>query len=356
MRSPFSLLFLLFFLIISCQKEEENTPPVPSAFGTIAPRNVDIDPQLQKYVDRFFAEAKERGLRLNESDLEVVFLELEEYCGLGYAMYNNTLTRRVEIDPNCWKDRSESWKEWLMFHELGHAVLRRPHANAILPNGSAKSIMCGTGVGYEKCVGHSTSPYSIFTPIKRKYYIDELFDPAIAKPMWGEIKSRGNGTIVFQEDFEEGFDWELRLRNDSISSSTYMANIEFDESKNTNVATLNSNALIDVNAIFTTSFKPTFIKEGAILELKATIRTENVIGDGVALALRINSKNEEYFDVSGWDSTQDVTPIKGTMSREYSLIIPYYPSDVDYGRIFLLFLPNSKGKVSIDDIVVTAYE
>lgn len=100
-------------------------------------------------------------MNLDESNLEVVFQDLENACGYGYINYNNTGLRRVEIAPNCWEDRKENWKEWLMFHELGHAILERGHLNSVMPNRMAKSIMCGSGFGYEECIrNNGGAPYS----------------------------------------------------------------------------------------------------------------------------------------------------------------------------------------------------
>src|ERR1035437_9451238 len=67
-------------------------------------------------------------------------------------------------------------KEDLIFHELGHGLLKRDHLNLTLENGDWKSIMCGGDK-----VG--TRSWNInYKGIRRNYYIDELFDENTPAP------------------------------------------------------------------------------------------------------------------------------------------------------------------------------
>jgi predicted SprT family Zn-dependent metalloprotease len=50
----------------------------------------------------------------------------------------------VVINSNCWQSYNDINKEKLLFHELGHAVLNRPHNDYKLPDGDFKSMMCST--------------------------------------------------------------------------------------------------------------------------------------------------------------------------------------------------------------------
>lgn len=333
------LLFVLLFLFVTCKKEEQN---------------VLIEPEFQEYVERFFAESKERGFDLKENNLEVVFRELEDFCGLGYKKYKNTNLRRVEINPVCWERGAKNYKEYLMFHELGHAVLGRNHTNTNLPNGMRKSIMCGTGPRYEECSRGSSSPYSAYTPRLRKYYIDELFDSSIRFPQWAVYKPRVNGRIVFKEDFEGKTNWRFIL-TDSTKVDTYTSGINFDESTNSTVATIHpfEYAENDVLSYWFTTFLPMSITEGSIMELSVTVKTEEVEGNGISLILRTDSGNEDYVEQSG---LARLTSITGTDTKRYFLAIPYYPTEVLRVNIFLYVSPYTKGKVSFDDVEVTVYD
>jgi len=333
------LLFALLILIVTCKKEQ----------------NALIEPGFQEYVDRFFAEAKDRGIDLKEHNLEVVFNEIDA-CGIGHKRFNNTNIRRVEINPACWVGQSENYKEYLIFHELGHAVLERSHTNSVLPNAMAKSIMCGGGTGFEECTRVNSFPvYSTtFTPKLRKFYVDELFDSSIPFPEWSKYKPRVNGRIIFQEDFEGESNWTFAL-NDSTKANTYTSGINYDESFNSTVATIYSSERREDNvfASWATSFLPMSVAEGSTIELGITIKTEEVVGNGIEVFLRTDSGNKDSFEVSGLTS---IASIAGTDTRRYSIAIPYYPNKVFQVLVLLSVLPNTKGKVSIDNLELTVYE
>jgi hypothetical protein len=63
-------------------------------------------------------------------------------------------------------------KEYIVFHELGHCVLNRPHTEDSFSNGVCSSIMrSGNGGCYDY--------YNRFT---RQYYVDELFEVEAISP------------------------------------------------------------------------------------------------------------------------------------------------------------------------------
>ena len=126
-------LFLYCFLILLSSCGEKEKPLI-------------VDDGLALYVDRFFEEAALRNADVSDKNLEVVFADLsaDGVCGFGHFRYRGTDLRKVEIfqDIFCWDLQSDLGKESLMFHELGHAVLRKSHSNATFPNGLPSSIMC----------------------------------------------------------------------------------------------------------------------------------------------------------------------------------------------------------------------
>lgn len=73
--------------------------------------------------------------------------------------------RTILIKESFWNDATETEREMVVFHELGHCALDRPHTNALGPWGKQISLM------YPK----------IFSPnLYRRYYgyyMDELFNP-----------------------------------------------------------------------------------------------------------------------------------------------------------------------------------
>lgn len=137
------------------------------------------------YADRFVEEANKHNVQVDVSNLSIRTrkdkIEGRDICGLAYSNYNNTGNPRIIISRDCWCNygslttQSDYFKEELVFHELGHAILKRSHTSEKLPDGSFKSIM-------HPQLGHySRSAY------KRDYYIAELFNPNEPVPAWSAL-------------------------------------------------------------------------------------------------------------------------------------------------------------------------
>ena len=76
---------------------------------------------------------------------------------------NNTPT--ITVRQDTWQTMSEPEREELIFHEMGHCVLRRGHIATITAQGLPASMM---------------NPYLISGPIYasyQAYYLNELFNP-----------------------------------------------------------------------------------------------------------------------------------------------------------------------------------
>lgn len=179
------LLFgLLLILMLSCNKEEHF-----------------IDPALQPYIERFLEEAEKRGQSFTLEDVQAFLLPQVEVdgvriCGLGYAPAFGDKVRRIDIDQLCWNFASDTEREILVFHELGHALLDRVHNDWKLPNGRNRSIMfagdyCDIYASYNDC------QLDI-----REYYIDELFKEGNLVPTWATRQNIDR--IFFEDDFSLG--------------------------------------------------------------------------------------------------------------------------------------------------------
>ena len=156
-----SFKYLIFFALIgimACQEDENIVEEVVQ----------DIDPILQPYLDRFEEEGNERGavLGLETLTLRMQFEEMEEDEVAGQCGYSTNGPARVSIDPDFWAAFSDLEREYLVFHELGHCILKRSHLDDAGANGSCVSIMqSGTG----NCRMN-------YTRLNRATYLDELFD------------------------------------------------------------------------------------------------------------------------------------------------------------------------------------
>jgi len=116
-------------------------------FSACNPHEYRIDPAFTDYLQRFKTEGASRGHNLTPetSGLIMEFGTLADGTA-GLTHYETPV--RIQIDKTYWNAISNTagadmMKEDLIFHELGHALLGRPHINDVLPNGDWKSVMCG---------------------------------------------------------------------------------------------------------------------------------------------------------------------------------------------------------------------
>jgi hypothetical protein len=144
------------------------------------PTEYSVDSAFTPYLNRFDSLAQLRGKNFDpqKTGLIIQFANLTN-GNAGLTHYESPI--RIEIDKTYWNDISnyagaEMMKEDLIFHELGHGLLKRDHLNTNLENGDWKSMMCGgTKV--------NNRPWNInYRGIRRDYYINELFDQSTPAP------------------------------------------------------------------------------------------------------------------------------------------------------------------------------
>ena len=131
--------------------------PVPSPTSTVTPVPLPSpgvptsqlysgDAALAKYVQKFVDDAAKQGVALtagmkaNPVKIKIGSLDylgawVIGLCETGYG------SRTVTFDPDFWNSVSETQRELLAHHELGHCILYRPHLTTLLSNGAEKSIM-----------------------------------------------------------------------------------------------------------------------------------------------------------------------------------------------------------------------
>lgn len=182
-------ILLLVALIPSCT-EDDNKP------------TYSVDTTLDGYLQRFLQEGEKRGhtFDLQESGLIMKFGDLDGDAA-GRCYYEDPI--RIVFDTEYWNNIANSQNvddlyEDLVFHELGHGLLKRGHINDYLSNGDWKTIMCG---GEEK----DNRSWNInYQGIRKEYYIDELFNPSTSEPSWASQTSStslNTDTIIVQDEF-----------------------------------------------------------------------------------------------------------------------------------------------------------
>ena len=158
-----SRLFLLlapFLLLVSCSKEAESVIPA----------------EVLPYVERFFAEAQERGLdyRLEDYALNI---QMEAIARPDVAGTCNLRSGFITIDEIYWRTATDRERERVVFHELGHCVLDRRHRNEKLLENDCISLMQGAENNFSCSTNDEDEAWW-------EYYHDELFDPGLRNPEW----------------------------------------------------------------------------------------------------------------------------------------------------------------------------
>ena len=184
MKNQFCLIFVLSSLFLGCSKE--NLKPV-------------IDSDLQTYYDSFLKEAQSRNKAISGTDGFI----------LQFGSANGAISRtypaenKIVVDSVRWKDVSASEREFTMFHEFGHLFLKRGHNIRTLPNGEFKSMM----LTYEGM--SNVESIHLYLGVRRKYYVDELFDENTAVPEWANLQfdpfplTSSTRKLVASQDFDE---------------------------------------------------------------------------------------------------------------------------------------------------------
>ena len=117
----------------------------------------------------FEAAATERGFDINlrTSGITGEIKSISEDEVAGQCNYQSHAPNHVIIDAAFWTEASDRYREFVVFHELGHCDLGRDHREDAYSNGACQSIM-RSGLG--ECIDN-------YNPFTRETYLDELFDP-----------------------------------------------------------------------------------------------------------------------------------------------------------------------------------
>ena len=186
------LICSVFLFITSCKDSKE----------------YNVDSAFTDYLQRFETEGASRGHTFDPqaNGLIIEFGNLANNDA-GLTHYEHPI--RIQIDRKYWTAISNSagadlMKEDLIFHELGHGLLNRDHLNTTLENGDWKSMMCGG------TMVNNRSWNINYRGIRRKYYIDELFNESTPAPDFSSNQLAVDTT---------GFNSYLRFTFDSPSQA-----------------------------------------------------------------------------------------------------------------------------------------
>ncbi len=201
-----SFVCLLFCsLFNSCKKQEE-------------PKPVSIDSAFQSYVDTFLSEAAIRGqnIDLSKTGMTMQFGDgvvqgrTSKYWGITLPQ-----SATIYINKSLWLNWRESTREQVIYHEMGHLLLKRDHFIKLWSNGEAQSLMFTPD--------ESTAlVFPLFQSMRKKYYFDELFNPTNQEePEWCKIETTNTPltNLSTQPIYQEDFNGKINLP-DSITNKS----------------------------------------------------------------------------------------------------------------------------------------
>lgn len=87
-----------------------------------------IDPNFSKYVQKF---SSTYNVDVN---LDMRFAPQTDMV-VGVCISYSNGDRKIEIDKEAWDAYDDESREMLIFHELGHCVLDRPHREELITSG-----------------------------------------------------------------------------------------------------------------------------------------------------------------------------------------------------------------------------
>jgi hypothetical protein len=164
---------LLFFLIVFCAVFSEGCKPEAEEITV-----QQIDEEFIAHVASFKNEAAARGYDVDFSNynVEVSFGDLDTIQAQGVCdEISSSDDFVVTIDREIWQRLSIEQKENLIYHELGHCFLGRPHKTDLMDLGNVCSSLMAPG-GF--CI------QDLYDDRWKEYYLDELFDESVTVPEW----------------------------------------------------------------------------------------------------------------------------------------------------------------------------
>lgn len=158
-----SIMLFITFAFSACKDDDfssqEQASPTVTTFQ-------NVDARLWPFWREFEVQAARRGIDFDLSDWNLVgqIEPIAEENVAGTCSYGGNHPNTVTIDEEIWDELPEIYKEFIIFHELGHCVLFRDHEEAS-NSGICASIMRS---GLTRCRDN----YNLNT---RDSYLNELF-------------------------------------------------------------------------------------------------------------------------------------------------------------------------------------
>lgn len=193
-----------------------------------------VDADFEEYVQRFIIEAAARGMEIDFSDTGLL-IEYSDRIVDGASGYCYLGEHHIVIDKAEWTALTDTQKEYLIFHELGHCELNRRHKNDQFDNLLWKSLMRG-----EPLIGTQLNIPVPYHGFRKNYYRNELFNEYITAPVWSNpsfaiddifqsdkelIIERQNTPRVFEAPTEVGENFEMEFQINGLNSVPFITEL-----------------------------------------------------------------------------------------------------------------------------------
>lgn len=168
MQTPCQLLASLA-LLGACAVSSCVTPDdMPSVAEELPARYPGVDEALWPYFAAYEEEGSLRGVSVDLSALDVSadLVDTLDSGVAGQCTFDPRRPNELVVDSTTFGIVSERFREYIVFHELGHCERLRRHREVADAEGVCVSIMA-SGVG--ECRDN-------YTPASREALLDELFD------------------------------------------------------------------------------------------------------------------------------------------------------------------------------------
>ncbi len=117
-----SIVILLCGMTVACTTVHHNLPTT---------KQNNLDPAFDPMIKSFVYEANQRGYAVNTENLSVTFGNIRKNkCDktVGYCSRIDSMNKLIiKINTDTWDDMDAYEQEALIFHEIGHCVMRRDH-------------------------------------------------------------------------------------------------------------------------------------------------------------------------------------------------------------------------------------
>ncbi|MEL6923639.1 MAG: hypothetical protein AAFO94_06275, partial [Bacteroidota bacterium] len=149
-----------------CQKDDSLSPEEITELSNKQFPNVDQ--ALWIYFQQFEEQALARGISIDlvQAGITGRIREISEQGVAGQCNYNSHQANHVIIDKTFWDRTPPIYREFVVFHELGHCSLLRGHLETAVGRANVCTSIMRSGTG--DCRDNYTSG-------TRSSYLDELF-------------------------------------------------------------------------------------------------------------------------------------------------------------------------------------